>query len=60
MSCNFCLFFNFFVPKTFVFEIFRWGIILMNFVGFRTSKFKMTLTTLNTSFHINLGRFVGD
>jgi hypothetical protein len=22
--------------------------------------FKMTLTTLNTSFHIDLGRFIGD
>jgi hypothetical protein len=35
----------------------------MDFVGFpfRTSKFKNDIsTTSNTSFHIDLGRFVGD
>jgi hypothetical protein len=45
------------------FESFKWGIIFMNFVGFpfRTSKFKkMTSTTLNTSFHIDLGTFISD
>jgi len=34
----------------------------MDFAGFlfRTSKLKKTSTTLNASFHIDLGRFVGD
>jgi hypothetical protein len=34
----------------------------MDFVGspFKTSKLKMTSATLNTNFHIDLGRFVGD
>jgi hypothetical protein len=62
MSCKFCLFFNFFVPKAYVFENFTWGIIHMDFVSFpfRTSKLKMTSATLNTSFHIFLGKFIDD
>ncbi len=62
MSCNFCLFFNFFVPKTYVFENSRWGIIPLDFVGFpfRTSISKNEFVTLNITFHIYLGRFVGD
>jgi hypothetical protein len=34
----------------------------MDFVSFlfRNFNFKMTSATLNTSFHIDLGRFVGD
>jgi hypothetical protein len=34
----------------------------MDFVGFLLglSNLKMTLVTLNISFHIDLGRFVGD
>jgi hypothetical protein len=62
MSYKFCLFFNFFVLKTY-FLSFRWGIIPMDFVGFlfRDCKLKNDISaTLNTSFHIDLGRFVGD
>jgi hypothetical protein len=42
MSCNFCLFLKFFVPKAYAFESFIWGIFYMDFVGclFRTSKLK--------------------
>jgi hypothetical protein len=60
MSCNFCLFFNFFFQKSYVFESFRWGINPLDFVGFffRIPKLKMTSITLNTSFHIDLGRFI--
>jgi hypothetical protein len=56
------LFFQFVCTKKYVFECFTWTIIHMDFVGFlfRTSKFKMTLVTLNISFHIDLGRFVND
>jgi hypothetical protein len=41
-SCNFCLFLNFFVPQTNVFESFTWVIIHMDFVvfPFRISKLK--------------------
>jgi hypothetical protein len=63
MSYNFCLFFNFFIPKKIFFENFKFGMILMDFVGFpfRTSKLKNDKsTTLNTSFHIDLGRVIGD
>jgi hypothetical protein len=62
MSCNFILFFNFFVPKPYVFESFKWGIIPKNLVGFffELPNLKMTSTTLNTSSHIDLWRFVGD
>jgi hypothetical protein len=54
--------FQFLCPKSIFFESFRWGNILLDFVGFpfRTSKLKLTSTTLNVSFHIDLGRFVGD
>jgi hypothetical protein len=59
---QFYLFFNFFVVRKYVFESFRWGIIFKNFVGFpfRIPNFKMTSITLNTSSHIDLGKFVGD
>jgi len=62
MSWNFCLSFNFFVPKAYVFESFRQDIISLDFVGFpfKISKLKNALATLNTSFHIDLGRFAGD
>jgi len=40
MSCNFCLFFNFFVPKTYVFESFRWGTIPLDFMSFSLRIFK--------------------
>jgi hypothetical protein len=34
-------FFNFFVPKTYVFESFTWGIVHMDFVGFPFENFKL-------------------
>jgi hypothetical protein len=37
--------------------LFRWTSWVF-FLGFQN--FKMILVTLNTSFHIDLGRFVGD
>jgi len=42
MSYNFCLFFNFFVSKPYVFESFTWVIIHLDFVSFsfRTPKLK--------------------
>jgi hypothetical protein len=54
--------FQFLCSKSIFFESFRWGIILKDFVGFILGlpNLKMTLTTSNTSFHIDLGRFVGD
>jgi len=44
------------------FENFTWGIIHMDFVGFtfRTYKFKNDMNYINTSFHIDLGMFIGD
>jgi len=61
MSCNFFLFFKFFYPKSIFKKKFRWGIILMDFVGFpfRISKLKNDISYINISFHIDLGRFVG-
>jgi len=52
MNCNFCLFFNFFGPKKCVFESFRWGIILLNFVGFpfKTFKFKNDINYIKYKF----------
>ncbi len=60
MSCNFCLFFNFFVPKTYVFESFTWGIIHMDFVGFpfRTSKLKNEINYIYVKTCINVCFFV--
>ncbi len=54
---------QFFCSKSICFESFRWNIIHKNFLwvfllGF--SNFKMTSATLNTSFHIDLGMFIGD
>jgi hypothetical protein len=58
----FCLFFKKFVPKTYFLKIldealFLW-ILWVFFLGFPNQK--MTSATLNTSFHIDLGMFVGD
>ncbi len=52
MSRNFCFLFNFFVPKTHVFESFRWGIIPVDFVGFpfRTSKLKNNISYIKYKF----------
>jgi hypothetical protein len=62
MSCTFCLVFQKHCPKSIFFEIFRWGIISLDFMGFFLGlpNLKMTSITLNTNFHIDLGRFVGD
>jgi len=63
MSCNLFVCFSISLFQKHVFEIFRWGIIPLDFVGFlfRTSKSKNdNEVTLNTSFHIDLERFVGD
>jgi hypothetical protein len=49
---NFILFSNFL-------KSFRWGIIPLDFLGFFPNQ-KMTSATLNTNFHIDLGRFVCD
>jgi len=53
---------QFFVSEAYFFESFTWGIIHMDFVGFLLGfpNLKMTSTTLNTSFHIDSGKFVGD
>ncbi len=62
MSCNFCLFFNFFVPKAYVLKVLDGTLFIRTLWVFLLglSNFKMTLATLNTSFHIDLGRFIGD
>jgi hypothetical protein len=58
MSYNFCLFFNFFVPKTYVFESFTWVIIHMDFVGFflKTFKFKNDINYINYKFSHKFGK----
>jgi len=62
MSCKFFLFFNFFVPKAYFLRALHGSLIMWTlwvfFLG--PSNFKMTSITLNISFHIDLGRFVGD
>ncbi len=66
MSCNFCLFFKTFIPKTYIYiESFRCDIIPLNFMGFSFKTFKSKndinyIDLPNTNFHIDLGRFVGD
>ncbi len=57
MSWNFCLFFKKIVPKTYLFENFRWGIIPLNFMGFLLGFLnqKMTSVTLNTCHNYSLG-----
>jgi len=59
MNCNFCLFFNFFVPKTYsVFQSFRWAIIHMDFVDFpfRTSKLKNSINYIKYKFSHRFGK----
>ncbi len=59
---QFLFVFEFFCSRSIFFESFRCNIIHKKFVDFpfKTFKFKKTSTTLNISFHINLGRFIGD
>jgi hypothetical protein len=57
----FLFFLNFFVPKAYFLKVLNGALFLSTlwvFLGLPNQK--MTLVTLNTSFHINLGRFVGD
>ncbi len=58
MSCNFCLFFNFFVPKAYVLESFTWGIIKMDFVGFsfKPSKLENDISYLKYKFSYKFGK----
>jgi len=62
MNYNFCLFFNFFVPKASFFKVLNGALFLWTLWVFflQLPNLKMTSTTLNTSFHIDLGKFVGD
>jgi hypothetical protein len=62
MSCNFYLFFNFFVPKAYFLKVLNGALILLTLWVFPLGlpNFKMTSTTLNKTIHIDLGRFVGD
>jgi hypothetical protein len=50
------------VPKTYFLKVLDGGLILWTswvfFLGLPNQK--MTSTTLNTNFHMDLGRFVGD
>jgi hypothetical protein len=54
----FYFFFNFLVPKTYVFESFTWVIILLDFVGFpfRTSKFKNDINYIKYKFSHRFGK----
>jgi len=56
------LFFKKIVPKAYFLKVLNMALFLWTlwvfFLGL--SNFKMASTTLNTSFHIDLGRFVGD
>jgi hypothetical protein len=62
MSCNFCLFFNLFVPKVSFLKVFDgallFWILWVFFLGL--SNLKMTQTTLNTSFSHRFGKVIGD
>ncbi len=62
MSCNSCLFFKFFVPKSCFLKVFDGALFLWTLWVFLLGlpNQKLMLVTLNTSFHIDLGRFVGD
>jgi hypothetical protein len=52
MNYKFYLFFNFFVPKAYVFESFTWVIIHLDFVGFpfKISKFKNDINYIKYKF----------
>jgi hypothetical protein len=62
MKFNFCLFFNFFVPKAYFLKVLDEALFLktlwVSFLGL--PNLKMTSATLNISSHIDLGSFVGD
>jgi hypothetical protein len=62
MSCNFCLFFKEIVAKTYFLKVLNGALFLWILHVFlsRLLNQKMTSATLNISFHIYLGRFVGD
>jgi hypothetical protein len=62
VNCNFKLFFKSFVPKAYFLKILNMALFLWTLWVFflRPSNLKMASITLNTSFHIDLGRFVGD
>jgi hypothetical protein len=52
------LLYNLFVSKTYVFESFGWGIILMDFVGFpfKTSKLKNDISYIKYKFSHKFGK----
>jgi hypothetical protein len=58
MNCNFCLFFNFSIPKTCVFESFTWVIIHLDLVGFsfRNFKFKNDINYIEYKFSHRFGK----
>jgi hypothetical protein len=62
MSCNLFDFFKKIVPETYFMKFLDGALFLWTLWVFLLGlpNKKMTLATLNTSFHINLGRFVGD
>jgi hypothetical protein len=62
MSCNFCLYFKNIVRKTYFLKFLDGALFLWTLWVFLLGLVnqKMTLDTLNTNFHIDLGRFVGD
>jgi hypothetical protein len=62
MSYNFCLFFKLLIPKAYFLKFLDGALFLWTLWGFVLGlpNLKMTSTTLNTSFHIDLGRFVKD
>jgi len=61
MSYNFCLFFNIFVPETYFLKVLNGALFLWTLWVFLLGlpNKKMT-STLNTSFHTYLGKFVRD
>jgi hypothetical protein len=61
MNCNFCFFFKKIVAKAYFLKVLDGALFLWTlwiFLGLPNQK--MTSTTLNTSFHIHLGSFIGD
>jgi len=62
MSYNFLFFSNFFVSKAYVFESFHGSLFIWTLWVFLLGfpNLKITSITLNTSFHIDLGMFMGD
>ncbi len=62
MNYNFCLFFNFFVPKYMFLKNLNGEIFLKTLWVFLLGlpNQKMTSATLNTSFQIDLRKFVND